>query len=89
MATALRQILSYLLLPASSEDPVELHKALELATSRLRESQFSGIERPLTIQNFEIGCRSSAITHLRKSNRFLQIHVPFSSRTAVAIFLIL
>jgi hypothetical protein len=50
-----------------------LHQALVLGASRFGERQLSIIERPLAVQHFEIGRRTSLVTHDGESNRLLQI----------------
>jgi hypothetical protein len=55
---------SVLLLPASAERAVELHKTLVLRAARLREREFSGKERPLAVQDFEIGRGTPLVPHV-------------------------
>jgi hypothetical protein len=55
---------SVLLLPASAERSVELHKTLVLRAARLREREFSGKERPLAVQDFEIGRGTPLVPHV-------------------------
>src|SRR5580704_1786956 len=62
-----------LLLPAPAQRPVELHEAFVLVASRLRQCEFSGKERTLAVQHFQISCRAAAVTHIRKAYGLLQI----------------
>src|SRR5438445_8267929 len=62
-----------LLRPASAECPVKLHETLVLGAARLREREFSGKQRPLAVQNFEIRCGASLIAHVGEPNGLLQV----------------
>jgi hypothetical protein len=50
-----------LLLPASAERLVKLHKALELVATVLREGQLGAEERTLVVEDFEIGSDAAAV----------------------------
>ncbi len=62
-----------LLPPASAERPVKLHETLVLGAARLREREFSGKEGPLTVQHFEISCRTSLVAHGGQVDGLLQV----------------
>jgi hypothetical protein len=61
------------LLTAATECSRERYETLILVPSGLRESEFSGKERPLAVQHFEIGRGASLITHVRQPDGLLQV----------------
>src|SRR6266705_3735110 len=63
----------HLLLPASAQSPVKLHETLVLGAARLREREFSGKERALTVQHFEISGGASLVAHGGQVDRLLQV----------------
>src|SRR2546429_7183711 len=69
---AIHCFLRLLLLPATAEDPVKLHKTLVLGAARFRECEFGGKQRSLPVQHFEISCRPSRVD--RKSTRLNSSH---------------
>ena len=62
-----------LLLPASAECPVKLHETLVFRAARLREREFSGKERPLAVQDFEIGGGASRVAQVGQTDGLLQV----------------
>ena len=62
-----------MLLPASAECPVQLHETLVLGAARLREREFSGKERPLAVQDFEISSGASLVAHGGQVDGLLQV----------------
>src|SRR6266403_220670 len=62
-----------LLLPAAAKRPVKLHETLVLGAAGFREREFSGKQRPLAVQYFEISCRTSLVTHFGQPNGLLQV----------------
>src|SRR5690242_15357545 len=62
-----------LLLPASAERPIKLHKTLVLCAARLRERQFGRKQRPLAVQHFEIRRGTSLVAHFGQTHGFLQV----------------
>src|SRR2546429_374400 len=70
---AIHCFLRLLLLPATAEDPVKLHKTLILGAARFRECEFGGKQRSLPVQHFEISCRPSRVAQVGKAHGFLQV----------------
>jgi hypothetical protein len=62
-----------LVLPASAESSVKLHETLVLGAARLRECEFSGKERPLAVQDFEISGGASVVAHIGQADGLLQV----------------
>lgn len=61
------------LLPASAKRPVELHQALILLASRLRQSEFRVIERSLAVEYLEISRSAALVAHDGKADRLFQV----------------
>jgi hypothetical protein len=62
-----------LLLPATTKCSVELHETLVLGAARPGECKFSGKERPLAVQDFEISGGPSRIAPIEEADGFLQV----------------
>src|SRR6202789_1865105 len=62
-----------LLLPASAQCAIKLHEVLVFGAARLGECEFSGKERPLAVQDFEISRGAASVTHDGEANRLRQV----------------
>ena len=62
-----------LLLPTAAERPVELHQALILGSTRLRQYKFRIKQRPLAVENFQVRGRPALVPQDGKPHRLLQV----------------
>ena len=61
------------MLPSTAQRFVKLHQALVLAAAGLGKSELGFKERPLPVENLEVGSDASAITNEGGVNRILQV----------------